>query len=101
MVCDYTPSKNSMESPLASVTMAFFQEGATAKEPADAAILAAHDLGVDATHADVEQPLDGVANLDLVGVAGDLEQNLLLELFGVFGGGTSCRRSRGAWRSSR
>src|SRR4029077_6916842 len=48
-----------------------------AGEPADPLLLAAHDQRADRGHGDLEQALDRAADLDLVGVARDLEHDLL------------------------
>src|SRR4051794_16817947 len=53
---------------------------ATTDEAADAALLAADHLGVHVGHLDVEERLDGLADLDLVGVVGHLEEDLRLDL---------------------
>ena len=79
----YTPSKNSTFWPAARVTIAFFQFGPLADEAAHALLLAAHDRGADVDDVDVPQLLDGVADLDLVGVARDLEQQLRLQRLGI------------------
>src|SRR5262245_45701437 len=54
--------------------------GAAADEATDPLLLAAHRLRPHVDHVDVEQLLDGVADLDLVGVTRHLEEDLLLEL---------------------
>src|SRR5450432_4586942 len=46
-------------------------------------LLAAHHRGADREHVDVPELLDGVADLDLVGVARDLEQELRLQRLGI------------------
>src|SRR5262245_12542711 len=46
-------------------------------EPADPLLLAAHHAGADSRHGDLEQALHRGADLDLVGVARDLEHDLL------------------------
>src|SRR6476659_8229314 len=54
--------------------------GASPHEAAHALLLAAHHRRTDGDDVDVPQLLDGVANLDLVRVARDLEQELRLQL---------------------
>src|SRR5580698_1435600 len=53
--------------------------GTLADVAAHALLFAAHHRGADRQHVDVPELLDGVADLDLVGVAGNLEQQLCLE----------------------
>src|SRR5262245_15518079 len=61
----------------------FLPARAHAGEPADAPLLAADDLRPNARHRDVEQLLHRVLDLDLVGLAGHLEEELLLHLFRI------------------
>ncbi len=69
--------------PGAIVTIAFFQFERLADEAADALLLAAHDQRADVDDVDVAQLLDRVADLDLVGVPSDLEEQLRLERLGI------------------
>jgi hypothetical protein len=60
-----------------------FPVGPLADEAAHPLLFAAHDRGAHVDDVDVPQLLDGVPDLDLVGVLGDLEEQLGLQRLGI------------------